>query len=444
VDSSKGSVRIDWDIWILCFFAFAVSFYPNLAVVSLCAVFLFWRGLWNPLILFYCWILMYPLYYKLSVAVGFPSYVLLAPLPVMSLSMLAIRSSIGVGLHRPVMLSGLFLALGAVSGFISISGGLVGARDAIYSILMLAAGLLSLIGAASVVVARDVRRFHLNNVFVLAASLAVIAAAIQFQGSARFNIEGNVRKLANILSIGVVLILISILQGGARASKWWRVSLLVVLTMSLTSTLSRGAIMATAVTASVVVFGHLAWSRKKKLGLILAGCGCAVVAFLVTVIFDQYITGGYARRLTDNPGQVSQNVRWEIWGATWNQLDVVEKIIGSGPGSFLDNAAGAGFDRYSHSVFADAFVTMGILGGTGLVAVLCWLVFSAWRARNIYGLSFSVLGITLFITHGSLTGSLDFWVLVGLAVGFLASNRPDRTIGCFDPDRRSRLPRFKA
>ena len=114
------------------------------------------------------------------------------------------------------------------------------------------------------------------------------------------------------------------------------------------------------------------------------------------------------------------NVRWDIWTSAISQMKPYEYLIGAGPNVFRDLALRGGYNFYAHSVFVDTFVTLGLLGIVTLIAFILSCLFSAMSRRNSYAFSVTILSVFLYITHGSITGSLDFWTLLGLAYSSLS------------------------
>jgi hypothetical protein len=402
---------------LLLIVLFSIIVWPNRPIAIAYCVIACGLGFWKSAFPLYAWFIAYPLYYVFTHSLGFPAYIALAPLPVASLILIGFKENIWAKIIWPALFLVVFIGCSTISllHMLSRSGG----GDLLLSLCMAIIGLLAMLSGAAVVLSRERMGISLAQIVIVAACVATAVAVYQIEGAARLNIAGNVRKVANIVSIAVVFVMLRMFVYLGLRRNVWDYILLGGLCVALTATLSRGAMLAVGFTGfSLLAMSNL-WSRRGRFGTALVAVAIIITGVLLALRYDDKITGGYAKRITDNPGQIGSNIRWEIWRKTWGRLDGIEKFIGSGPGSFSDNASAAGFDLYSHSVFADALVTTGIIGGGALIVFSGAVVLYSIRRRNIHAAVFSILAISLFITHGSVTGSLDFWVLLGMGFGYL-------------------------
>jgi hypothetical protein len=265
----------------------------------------------------------------------------------------------------------------------------------------------------------------INQGIVLAALAAFISVAFTegLFNSGRIGLGDNIRKLANIASPAVMILIAElILINGKkkmsilndRFSKLTVIVFLIITIFTLIATVSRGAYLAVGLSVLVLFASYFITGKNgstNKAKVILISILLVPILWLVIDVVGNYVSGNYLKRAT----VWTNNSRFDIWEAAYHQLDPFQKIIGAGFDSFRALANLTGIDHYAHSVYIDAYFTFGIAG----IALLFMLIFHtvklAIRKKSSFALAMTTLTVFLYATHGNISGSMDFWFLLALS-----------------------------
>lgn len=376
------------------------------------------------------WIMGYPYFSVLTDSTGVLGYFVLSPLVGSALFSLIARK-ISIHVSAQMALSGLALA-----GVASLS--LVLSRNPQTGLVAL--GMLIVALFIVVVVVAVVKQYPeslpiMNEAYVLAVVSVFLSTLLtdSLFGVGRLSLGDSIRRIANVTSPALIFLYLElILRPMKREIELFsrrRPTLVVLILLGLSvvvllSTVSRGALMAVVATALLTLV-YVALFIRPRLNpvkaLVTYAAGSSIVIWAIGFVRAN-MSGNYLARI--RVSSFGDNVRWDIWRKTIEQMNAYEYLIGVGPGKFRELALLGGYDHYAHSVFIDTFVSLGIIGLVLLSGFLVALLFSSVRKKDIYAFAVTVLMIWLYSTHGNLTGSLDFWTLSALACASLACRNP--------------------
>jgi hypothetical protein len=398
-----------------------LSIYPNLFFSILYIGFVVFLSIKFPVIGLSGWIMGYPFFNIFTSATGILGYIILSPLILFTyLSIVLKKANLRVPLFIAIFI--ILFIFNAIIALLFTSQ----PEQSLISFLMVLFALFILVVVINVVGHNKENLNILNNAYVYAVFAIIISTLItgNFFGVGRLNIGESIRRIANVASPAfIVLFTELILRITNKKSAfnnnlrpfWFSSIIFVLLLITLFSTVSRGALLAVIITSFsiflfIIIFYKSVVLHFTLLPYILLALTASVLAF--NFVQDN-VAGNYLSRLS--VGNLGENLRWEIWLSGINQMKEYEYIIGAGPNVFRRLAILGGYDYYAHSVFIDTFVTFGLLGLILLSLLLLSIFIKAIKNKNIYSFGFIVLAFWLYITHGNLTGSLDFWTLLGLS-----------------------------
>jgi O-antigen ligase len=208
-------------------------------------------------------------------------------------------------------------------------------------------------------------------------------------------IFGNPNDLARILVVGIALSLY-FLDGGAPAvlRPIW-LGTIGVFGLALSLTMSRGGLIALAVTLAVLAFARFGTKR----GVFLAG---VLLAGMVIVV------GGRLGDISTSSGTGQQRI--QLWSEGLETMRS-SPLFGVGMGNYEDITGGLG----AHNSFVHAYVELGFFGGTLFFgAVFC----SLWSCARLIRQESQVTDPAL-----RRVGPYVFAILAGYAAGMLSSSR---------------------
>ena len=371
------------------------------------------------------WIMGYPYFNIFTQATGIVGYLALSPLVFISFIMLAFKKkkismNIKFIFYCCIMITnGLFsllLARNPVQNYLSLG--------------MLLMGFFIIITIFNIVKENQTSFYILNQAYILAVVSIFISNLLtgNLFGVGRLSIGNSIRRVANIASPSVIILFLELLIRTSKKSKsiinyklpfWAIVFLFTLSSLVLLSTVSRGAYIAVALTSILMFIFNSIYTKDrtnpvKKVPMYIIGFSLIMwsLKFVENNIAGRYL----ARARISN---FSGNLRWRIWEAAISQMKSHEYIIGAGPNIFRKLAILGGYDYYAHSVFVDTFVTLGTIGILSLLMIIINVFSLAIRRKNPYTFSMIILLVFLYVTHGNLTGSLDFWTLLGMAYASL-------------------------
>ncbi len=268
----------------------------------------------------------------------------------------------------------------------------------------------------------------------------------------RLAIGGNVRAVANVVGLGLFILIASALlkrrdffyhEQGERMfplenNITLRAFFILLLGFFLAATAMRGMIVALAggLFAVIVVSMLFSGDRRNRFQLsiwalpIIGIVIYSVMVLTLTYIDPEILGGQFALRMERLIYEPLSDPRVAIWMGTLGQLVGKEWFFGTGLGTFRWMAAQAGFFFYAHSVFVDLLVEMGVVALFSMLGFLGLVFHKFYKQKNVFGIGLLVFLILSFSTHGS-SSSKAFWITLGLVYGLalaasFGSNLPKR------------------
>lgn len=293
--------------------------------------------------------------------------------------------------------------------------------------------------SVSVVITNEVKTkyenvFLIANSFITAGMIATVISFLKVEQYKRLALGDSIRDLANILGLGFVLLSIfyfskieikdKIIASQFRLFRRFRWPIIIILTVGLVTTISRGAILAVAISMSfylsIILFRNFRKIRLKwflRTGITVSIVIIGAVYFMDN-IFEavNFNSDVLFSRFSDEEVEGGTGIRQKIWMAGISGLEGLELLYGHGYSSFRMLASKNGYDYYSHSPFVDTLVTTGILGLMVLLSLFYSVFRNAIKHRSV------ILGTLLiylclnYLTHGSMR-SMGFWLVLGLCTG---------------------------
>lgn len=258
---------------------------------------------------------------------------------------------------------------------------------------------------------------------ILGAVTIVLTVLFQFDTSmlyGRLSFNESIRRLSNGLALPTLILYMNILTPNKlqirKLNKAWAVAILIIFSIFLILTDSRGVVMPLAISGIFYTMSNLS---TKSLKNIFKGVVPVVIGTMLAFAYFDF-SSKFRLRLID----FDSNNRLEIWrgsiGSFLNE-SVPRLFFGGGLGSFENYAmTGYGGATYSHSVFIDSLVAFGIIGFVLLICLVGYLFLVALKARNNVALSILLFTVLTFSTHGNLQHNL-FWFNLALIVILLKS-----------------------
>jgi O-antigen ligase len=189
------------------------------------------------------------------------------------------------------------------------------------------------------------------------------------------------------------------------------------------STMSRGALIATSVSAGTVVLlsyaRHVKAMNFLKVFQLTAIIGILVVTgfFFNTKLVDYFSfqSDVFSDRLSEDRMDGGVDIRQEIWAAGISGLEGGEIVYGHGLSSFRFLAKKSGIDYYAHSVYIDTITSTGLLGFATLLSLLIYLLYNIRKSKSKLSFALFVYLLFNYATHGTITSML-FWFSLALSL----------------------------
>lgn len=314
----------------------------------------------------------------------------------------------------------------------------------------------ALLVAACAAIATPRSRTYLAGCLVVGAGLAALAGLVEVLAGGGVVADGARRATGpyphpNALALYLV-------RGWALVAAWWVweprhrawLTLPVVLTtLGLAATLSRGAL------AAAVVAGFIiALRAAPRLRLFAAIVGGGLVALLIAVA---------SGRMLDTFSGGSASLRLEIWRSAFGMVRDAP-VWGYGPDGFLysyapryvsPSAWAERFTAHAHNLLLDAWIRLGIIGAAivAVALVACLLVVYQRVLRRDGGHGLDTVALVALVTvfvHGMVDNAyfghdlaMSTWLLMWLAVDRRGNAvEGDSVSGAHPGDRRRRLYRL--
>lgn len=415
-----GLKNCHWMTIILMSLLVIVTIYPSrmyvILYIGVALIFTFKQ----PVMGLVGWIMGYPYFNIFTDATGILGYFILSPLVVLAfLSHILKKNQIQIPVK--IIVFGMIMTVTAATSLL-----FSGSRNSsIISFGMLLMAVFILIVIINIVKANPENFFVLNEAYIFAV-IAIFLSTLMTDGLfgvGRLSLGESIRRVANVTSPAIIILYIELLLRLSKNEKtilnrkrplWMIIVLFLISIIVLLSTVSRGALMAVVITGFFVFIFNTFLNKAKgnPIGRIpLYALGTALILWAIRFV-EQNIAGAYLSRA--RVSNFGGNLRWDIWKGAIEQMAPYEYIIGAGPNVFRELALLSGFDFYAHSVFIDTFVTLGILGLLALSLFIVSIFLKSIKNKNMYSFGMIVLLLWLYSTHGNLTGSLDFWTLLGM------------------------------
>lgn len=372
------------------------------------------------------WIMLLPLEYFITDQLGYSIYMghtslLLVGGGLNIISDSNLKNSVVNFFHDKRYLT-VFIALVVIMGYHS----LFNIRAAIsLGLLLLSAGVIAFF------ILKD--KLHIILLSIFASSLiGSFVGIVLTDNSWRISINGNVRVLSNSLGLSLVFLsgllidrtTVKLAQDNKK--KNFIIGTLIFLyTAILFATVSRGVLVAVIIPVlgmSTLRLVNLKEMPKLSLKKIFIGLVTLISSFYLVRVIDSIVTNGQiARRFNLD---MFDNVRFNIWRATFEQISWLDWLVGTGFGNFRDLALQAGYDFYSHSVFVDILISFGIGVLLLLIIFISIALVHFFMKKEVMALGITIYTITSYFTHGSIS-SKYFWLTFAIVIGLYLNSKRD-------------------
>lgn len=413
---SLNNILIGLSILLACFYIFEAKTFFVLFLLILSIVIIK-----HPEMGFAAWLLAYGLYYTIEGVFGIKPHFFLVPIIVYSVIILISR-----GVKWQDVPKDVFAFCISMSFFGLLS--LIFSRDFNNSIIPFGVLITDLSILISIIIfcKKNPKMLKLMNQALIYAVIIAILSTISVDGLAgigRIRLGGNVRKMANTVSPAIIVLFCEFLYISAKKKSYLfyqlsKKSIFILLILNifiLLTTISRGAYLAVGVSLVTTVLISFLWEPKSvatKKNVIYFSILLAIIVVIVPFINSTIAGGSMSRASLD---MWADNPRWQIWLGAFNQLKPYELITGSGLGTYRQLELLTGHNYYAHSVYADTLVTMGIPAFITLIIFLMYIIVRVVKSKCHYCYSLTLLTCILYLTHGSVTGSMEFWTLIGMS-----------------------------
>lgn len=271
------------------------------------------------------------------------------------------------------------------------------------------------------------------NALIYSGLVAAITSYVKIDQYKRLALAENVRDLANIVGLALILLVFvyfikseSIKSYVApkyalmRKLKW---PIILILSIGLITTISRGAIIAVSAAIGVGLIFYLI--KLNKLNFLKTFFYSLVILSIISVyllyldeIFDliNFRKELLISRFSETEVEGGAGIRRKIWEAGISGLEGNQILYGHGFSSFRMLATRNGYNFYPHSPFVDTLVTAGILGLLILLSFIKSIAKNIWRTSEPIVLAIFIYLILNYLTHGSMR-SFSFWLVIGLGIG---------------------------
>ena len=230
----------------------------------------------------------------------------------------------------------------------------------------------------------------------------------------RISINGNIREVANLISIPVFSSWSMImLQENKRIILYYIVGLASSFVLLLT--ISKGALAATGGGLMIV---YLASTRKFHMRSIFS-IGLASVAVVVIFMYAQTLEGYHFGRLFDEyDGFSGRTEIWELYLYHFKE-NFSTVLFGFGPGDLKRLMI---TEYYAHSLFLDMLFCYGVAMALVWIIILASITRMVFKSKDAFAMGLFVFTVLLFATHGNVTFPM-FYVQTGVAISFAKCNR---------------------
>jgi len=224
-----------------------------------------------------------------------------------------------------------------------------------------------------------------------------------------------------------------VLFADSQRNRWIAAAALAFVLPALACTLSRGALLAGAVLALVVVLSV----RNLRLRLALL---CAAIVSGLALSQVPFVAARLAHQL--DPHHSTLALREAIWKVTFRMLSD-HPLFGAGISGYQTvmkhyRTPNLHPEPYAHNIFLTTWSEVGLVGLAAFAIVLFGLLWRAWRnfgsVRELYRpLLWGIFGAwVVFIVHGLVDSpywkndlSLEFWILAAMEVVTIAAVRAE-------------------
>lgn len=231
---------------------------------------------------------------------------------------------------------------------------------------------------------------------------------------------GNVRQLANILGVSLVLLPLFFKRlNDSRHSSFAVRSLFYVLTIflfiGLLLTSSRGVMLAVFLSIAAYYITASKISLKNLFMILPVFIGAY---FLFDVLIRWMEVGDslllLEERFYDEAVEGGLDSRLRIWGAGLSNMSATNYLFGHGLASFRFLALQSGVDYYSHSVFVAILTDTGLIPFSLLLLLLTRIALNIKCNKTFIALPILIYAVVSHASHGG-TNSTYFWLLLAIA-----------------------------
>lgn len=369
----------------------------------------------------FTFLILYPYFYILEETLGYKPQIVLYGLLVFTIFSFLIRH---INILRINKISLLFL----VMFIFQITLALLFSRNILSSLqtyLILLFNLFSSIFLYNMLINIVKLDSFIKQLFLILLSTIIVVALTSLEMSrGRIRLGGNVRKIANALSPIIILLFIRIPE---ENNKRFYFLMLVISLVIIIMTASRGSFLSVFITIIYVTIKRIKFRFKKKHLKYLILVPVIIFFFFkfITEINTLLMDGSLNRVLGDS---WIDNPRFDIWFGPLSQLTFLEYFVGSGPGIYRELELLSHRNYYAHSVFVDTLVTLGTLAFSLLIGYLTIIALYIKDKGDLLAKSLFMLTLLLFTTHGTLSGSYDFWIYIVIALALAYKNNEAKTI----------------
>lgn len=298
------------------------------------------------------------------------------------------------------------------------------------------------------IIKREGNIYLIANAFIASALIASFTSFFTSYGDEvkRMALGDNIRELANIVGLGIILLITFYFFKGKTVRdavtesqyklfskvKWL---ILIVLIGGLISTMSRGVVFAVCLSFGILAIASIVKNIiTRNAPLIFRGMIVLVGVLGLGILYGEVFltnininTELLAERFSGESVEGGTGIRQEIWKAGISGLEGWQILYGHGLSSFKMLATQNGYNYYAHSVFVDTLVTTGILGAGILLLLLVYIIKNIFWLKDYHTLSIFVYMIFAYISHGTMF-SQGFWFLMSICVGLVESKRIKNSI----------------
>jgi len=239
----------------------------------------------------------------------------------------------------------------------------------------------------------------------------------------RLSFSDNVKTLAEFIVIPLFFRIISALDKKSlysisNAENRKNMVAIIMLTLLLISTISRGTIVA--ILGALLLYSLLNYRNSRNLIFLIS---VLLAGTLALTFFEEKLTNlGFLSHIEGFNGRTDI---WRFYIDLYKSYGFKNIIFGLGPGNIQRLASGTRYGRYYiHSVIVDCLVTYGLLGMSILGISFLSFIRKSIKRYNSLALSLVVLCLLMFFTHGNINYRL-FYIMIGIIAGLLDISRKE-------------------